>query len=108
MVCLNQKIRYYILDEINSCCDCSLHSSIIQCLNKHYNHDNFKHIPSSLANIITAYTNELFGYITEFETKYRELRNEFKSKIYSIVVDNGVEGVYEACDKGDAIFYLNL
>ena len=82
MVCLNQKILYYIPDEINSFCDCSLHSSAIQCLNKHYSHDKFKHIPNTLTTLITTYTNELFGCSNEFETKYRKLRHEFKSKIY--------------------------
>jgi len=76
---------------MHSFCDCALHSSVIQCLNKHYNHYDFKHIPSSFTNIITTYTtNELFGCIDELDTKYRKLRHEFKSKIYPIVVDNGV------------------
>ena len=101
----NQDILYSIPDEIGSFADCSLNSSVIQCLNRH-NHDRFKHIPCSLTNIIITYTNELFGCVIESETKYRKLRHEFKSKIYSIVVDSGVECVYEACDKGDDIFYM--
>ena len=58
-------------DEICSCADCSLNSS-------HYNHDNSNHIPNTLT-LIATYTNELFGCMNEFETKYRKLRHEFKS-----------------------------
>ena len=53
---------------------------------KHYNHDNFKHIPNTLTTLITTYTNELFGCINEFETRYRKLIYEFKSKVYSFVI----------------------
>jgi len=90
MVCLNQKILYYIPDEVNSFCDCSLHRSVIQCCSKHYNHDYLKDIPCSLTNIITTYSNELFNCVNEFETRYRKLRHEFESKTHSIVVDTGV------------------
>ena len=55
-------------------------------------------IPSKCPNFVRF---ELFVCINEFETKSRKLRHEFKSKIYSIVVDNGVECFYEAYDKGD-------
>ena len=37
----------------------------------------------------------------EFVTKYTKLRSEFKSKIYSFVIVEGVECFYEAYDKGD-------
>ena len=49
---------------------------------------------------ITTYTNELFGCINVFETNIK-LGHEFKSKIYSIVIVEGVECFYEAYDKGD-------
>ena len=39
---LSQSILYSIPDEIGSFADCSLNSSVIQCLNKHFNHDTFK------------------------------------------------------------------
>ena len=39
--------------------------------------------------------------INEFETIYRKLRHEFKSKIYSYVIDEGTYCFYEAYDKGD-------
>jgi len=92
---------YSIPDEIDSFGDCSLHSSIIQCLNKHYNQNSFKDIPSTLTSLITTYTNELFCDINDFEINYRKVRNEFKSKIYSIAIDRGVECFYDAYDKGD-------
>ena len=53
----------------------------------------FKHIPNTLITIITTYTNELFGCINEFETRYRKLRHEFKSKIYSFVIDKEMVNV---------------
>ena len=98
---LNENILYPIPDEIGSFADCSLNSSVIQCLNKHYNHDNFKHIPNTLITLTTTYTNELLGCINEFETNYRKLKHEFKSKIYTFVIDEGVYCFYEAYDKGD-------
>ena len=101
MVCLSQKILYFTPEEMNSFCDCSLHSSVIQFLNKKYNDDHFKDIPCSLTNIITTYTNVFFGCVNEFATKYRKLKHEFKSKIYSIAINSGVECFYEAYDKGD-------
>ena len=42
----NQNILYSRPDDIGSCGDCSLNSSAIQCLSKHHNHDDFKHIPN--------------------------------------------------------------
>ena len=85
----DQNILYSIPNEIGSFGDCSLHSYVIQCLDKHYNHDNFKHVPNTLTTLITTYTNELFGCINEFEAIYRKLRQEFKSKIYSLVLVEG-------------------
>ena len=73
---LNQNILYSIPDEIGSFGDCSLNSSVIQCLNI-YKHDNFKHISNTLTTLITTFTNVLFECIHEFETKYRKLRHEF-------------------------------
>jgi hypothetical protein len=58
-------------------------------------------IDSKLTTSTTTYTNELFGCINEFETRYRKLRHEFKSKIYSFVIVEGVECFYEAYDKGN-------
>ena len=75
---------YTTPDEIDLFGNCSLNSSTIACLIKHYNNCYFQEIPSLLTSIITTYTNELFGDINEFEIKYRRLRNEFKSKIYTI------------------------
>ena len=72
----NQKLLYSIPDKIHSFCSCSLHSSVIQCLNQHYNSTHFIHITNLLTSLITTYT-ELFGDINEFETKYRKLRCEF-------------------------------
>jgi len=69
MVCLSQEILYYIPDERNIFCDCPLHSSVVQCLNKQYSHYNLKHIPSNLTNITSTYTNEFFGCVIEVETK---------------------------------------
>jgi hypothetical protein len=97
----NNKEIYLTPDEIDSFGNCSLHSSIIKCLNKHYDNTSFNNIPSALTSIITSYTNELFGDINEFETKYRKVRNEFKSKIYTFAICKGVECFYEAYDKGD-------
>jgi hypothetical protein len=57
----NQDILYSIPDEIGSFADCSLNSSVIQCLNKHYSNDNLKRIPNTLTTLTTTYTNELFG-----------------------------------------------
>ena len=74
----NKNILYSLPDEIGSFTDCSLNRSVIQCSNKHYSHNIFKHTP----NALTTYTNELFGCINEFETTYRKLRHEFKSNIY--------------------------
>ena len=45
---LNQNMLYSIPDEIGSFGDCSLSSYVIQCLNKQYSQDNFKHIPNTL------------------------------------------------------------
>ena len=92
---------YTTPDEIDSFGNCSLNSSTIKCLTKHYNNYYFKEIPSSLTSIITTYTNELFGDINEFEIKYRKVRNEFKSNIYTIAINKGVECFYDAYDKGD-------
>ena len=97
----NQDILYSIPDEIGSFADCSWTSSVIQSLSKQYSHDNFKHIPHTLTILITTYINDLFGCISEFETKYRKLRYEFKSKMYSFFSLEGVECFYEAYDKGD-------
>ena len=85
----NQSILYSIPDEIGSFADCSLNSYVIQCLNKHYSQDNFKHIPNTLITLITTYTSELFGCINDFETHYRKLRHEFKSRRYSFI-DEGL------------------
>ena len=74
---LNQNILYSIPDKIGASGDCSLNSYVIQCSNKHYTHDNFKHIPNTLTTLVTTYTNELFGCIDEFEKVYRKLRHEF-------------------------------
>jgi len=60
-----------------------------------------KHSPSSLTNIVTTNTNALFGYINEFETKSRKLGHEFKSKMCSLLIVEGVECFYDAYDKGD-------
>ena len=60
--------------------DCSLNSYVIQCLNKRYNHDNFTHISNTLITLITTHTDELFGCIGAFETKYRKLTHEFRCK----------------------------
>ena len=98
---LDQSIAYSIPYEIGSVGDCSLNSYVIQCLNKHYSQDNFKHIPNTLTTLLTTYTNELFGCINGFETAYRKSRQEFKSKIYLFVIVEGVECLYEAYDKGD-------
>ena len=38
--------------------------------------------------------------MNEFETNYKKIRHEFKSKIYSFVIVEGVECFYEAYDKG--------
>ena len=97
----NQNRLYSIPDGIGAFADCSLDSSVIQCLNKQCSHDNFEDIPNTLTTLITTYTNELFGCIHEFETTYRKLRQEFQSKIYSLVIVEGVECFYEANDKGD-------
>ena len=70
-------------------------------LNKNYSQDNFKHIRNTLTASINTYTNELFGCINDFDTRYRKLRYEFKSKIDSFVIDEGVDCFYEAYDKGD-------
>jgi len=83
---INQNMLYSIPDEIGSCGDCSLNSYVIQCLNKHYNHENFEDVPNTLTTLTTTYTNESFGCINEFETIHRKLRHEFKSKIYSLVI----------------------
>ena len=87
----NQKILYSIPDELGSFGDCSLNSSVIHYLNKHNNHESFKHIPNTLTTLITTHTNDLFGCINEFEDKYRKLRHEFKSRIDSFVIVEGVE-----------------
>ena len=60
-----------------------------------------QHIPNTLTTLITTYTNALLGCINEFGTKYRKLRHEFKSKVYSNVIVEGVDCFYEAYDKGD-------
>ena len=92
---------YSIPDEAQTFGCCSLHKSVIEELNNKHDYTNFKDIPNTLRNEITTYTNELFGDISDFETKYRKLRNEFKSIVYSYVIDNGVECMYMAYDKGD-------
>ena len=97
----DQNILYSVPDEVGSFAECSLNSAVIQCFNKHQNHAKFKHIPNTLTTLITTHTNELSGCINEFETKYRKLRHEFKSKIYSCVIVEGVYCFYEAYDKGD-------
>ena len=51
-----QNILYSIPYEIGACGDSSLNSSVIHCLDKHYNHDNFKHVPNTLTTLITTYT----------------------------------------------------
>ena len=81
----NQNILYSLPDEICSCADCSLDSSVIQCLNKHCNHDNSNHIPNTLT-LIAAYSNELFGCMNEFETKYRKLRHELNLKYVHVLL----------------------
>ena len=43
-----------IPDEIGSFAECCLLSYVIQCLNKHYNHDNFEHVPTTLTTLITS------------------------------------------------------
>ena len=98
---LNNKEIYLTADETDSFGDCSLHSYVIQCLNKHYDNTSFNNIPCSITSIINSYTNELFGDINEFETNYRKVRNEFKSKIYTFAISKGVECFYDAYDKGD-------
>ena len=97
----NQNILYSIPDVIGSFGDCSLNSSVIQYSNKHYSQDNFPHIPNTVITLITTYTNELFGCIQEFQTRYRKLRHEFKSKLYSLVTVEGADVFYEAYDQGD-------
>ena len=93
-----QDMLYSIPDEIGSFGDCALNSSLSQCLNQHLNRDNFKHIPNTLTSLITTYTNELYGCINGFETKYKEMRHVFKFKIYSCVIVEGVECFYEEFD----------
>ena len=46
----NNKVIYSTPDEIDSFGNSSLHGYVIQCLNTHYNHNNFKDIPSSNNN----------------------------------------------------------
>ena len=82
----DQNILYSIPYENGSVADCSLNSYVIQCLNKHYSHDKFKHIPNTLTILVITYTNELFGCINEFETKYRKTRHEFKSDLHSFII----------------------
>ena len=94
-------IEYSIPDEINSFGDCSLHGYVIQCLNKHYNHNIFKHIPNTLTDIIATYFAELFGDVNDFELKYRKVRNQFKSAIYTFTINHGVECFYDAYGNGD-------
>ena len=85
-----QITSYTIPDETNSVGNCSLHGSVIQRLNKHYDSTSFKNIPSSLTTLMTSYTHELVGDINEFDTTYRKLRNVFKSNIYTFAIDRGV------------------
>ena len=104
----DQSILYSIPAEIDSWADSSLHGSVIQCLNTHYNNVNFKDIPNTLTTLITTYTNELFGCINEFETNDRELRHEFKSKTYSCVIVEGVDVFFmKLMIKGTMIVYMN-
>jgi len=51
---LNQSIFYSIPDEKGSFADCSLSGSGIQCLNKHYNRDNFKHILMNYLDVLMS------------------------------------------------------
>ena len=51
---LNQNILFSIPDEIGSVGDYSLNSYVIQCLNKHYHHDEFKHMPNTFTTLITT------------------------------------------------------
>ena len=98
---LNRNKLYSIPDEKGSVYGCSLNTSVINYLIKHYNHDNFKHIPNTLTSLITTYTNEFFGCIIEFETRYRKLRHKFKSKIFSFLIVGGTYCFYGAYDKWD-------
>ena len=82
----NQNILYSIPDDIGSCGDCSLNSSVIQCLSKNHNHDDFKHIPNPLTSLVTTYTNELLGCSNEFETKYRNLIHELNPKYIQLLL----------------------
>jgi len=94
-----QSMLYSIPDEIGSFGDCSLNSYVIQRLSKCYSQDSFRHIPNTLTTLITTYTNELFGCVHEFETKYKKLRHEFKFKLHSFAIVEGVDCFYEAYDK---------
>ena len=100
--------KYTAPDEIDSFGNCSLHSSVIQILNKNHNNTSFKTIPDSLTSIIITYTDELFGDINEFEIKYRKLRNEFKQCIYSNIVNFGIDILSGAFDRGDVYNLLDF
>ena len=52
---LNQNILYSIPDEIGASADRSLNGYVVQCLNKHYSQDDFKHIPNTLITLITTH-----------------------------------------------------
>jgi len=104
----NPSMLYSIPDEIGSLAGCSLNSYVIQCLNKHYSQNNFKHIPDTLLTLITTYTDELFGCINQFETKYRKLIHESKSKIYHLLLLKVYTVFMMLMMKGTMIMYMHF
>ena len=70
----------------------AVNKSIINSLNlykaygPHGDNDLFSTMPENVSALIFNYSNELKGDLSDFEDKYKLLRNEFHSKLYSNAV----------------------
>ena len=64
----------------------AVNNSIINSLNLYYTPDLFSKMPENVSALIFNYSNELKGDLSDFEDKYKLLRNEFHSKMYSNAV----------------------
>jgi len=84
MSILQQDYKYYRVAEIPQVPPC-----VISTLNHHYNNDFFKHLPNLPNLIINSYSSDLYGDIQEFEIRYRRVRRQINSIVYSIAIRQG-------------------
>jgi hypothetical protein len=77
---------------------------VINNLNSYYNNGLFSNLPDNIIDIALSFNNDLVGDISEYEKRYKTVRNEFNSIIYSNVLyhfcTRGIHNTLDETDRG--------